>query len=166
MMKILVFSDSHASLRHMRTYLDAVKPDAAIHLGDYYDDGEAIAEEYPNVWFYQVSGNCDEYRRPIHAREILVERVLGVDLYMTHGHRHRVKQSLFALLRDARACGVQAALYGHTHVPDCHQEEDGLWVLNPGASGYGGGTAGLIEVERNKITSCRILRQEDLEDML
>jgi len=165
-MKILVFSDSHASLRHMRAFLDGVKPDAAIHLGDYYDDAEAIAEEYPNVWFYQVSGNCDEYRRPIHAREILVERVLGVDLYMTHGHRHRVKQSLFALLRDARACGVSAVLYGHTHEADCTREADGLWVLNPGSCGYFGGSAGLMEIENKTIRNCRILRQEDLEGML
>ena len=92
-------------------------------------------------------------------------RIGGVIVYMTHGHRHRVKQYLAELLRDARACGVQAVLYGHTHVADCHQEDDGLWVLNPGSCGYGGGTAGLMELENKKITSCRILRQEDLEDM-
>ena len=91
--------------------------------------------------------------------------VCGVRLYMTHGHIHRVKQTLSLLMKDARAAQVQAVLYGHTHVADCHREEDGLWVLNPGSCGYYGGSAGLIEVESNKITSCRILQQEDLEVM-
>lgn len=88
--------------------------------------------------------------------------VCGVNLYMTHGHRHHVKSGIGALLRDARASGVDAVLYGHTHRPDCHREEDGLWVLNPGACGYYGGSAGLIEVQDGKICSCRILRDGDL----
>ena len=165
-MKILVLSDSHSALRFMYGCMDAVRPDAVIHLGDHYDDGQALKEAYPSVRLYQVPGNCDRYRCPPGCPEILVERVLGVNLYMTHGHRHQVKMFLGALLRDARACRVQAALYGHTHVADCHQEEDGLWVVNPGSCGYGGGSAAVMEVENGKIKTCRILRQEDLEDML
>jgi len=163
-MKILVFSDSHRALSFMRSCVDAISPDAIIHLGDHYGDGEAIHQEYPDIRFYQVPGNCDAYSCPPFAREMLVQRLFGVDLYLTHGHIHRVKQSLYALLRDARACGCAAALYGHTHIPDCHQEEDGLWVLNPGAGGYHSGTAGLIEVKDNKIISCRILSGRDLEE--
>lgn len=164
-MKILVLSDSHSSMRFMYSCMDAVKPDAVIHLGDYYDDGASLHEDYPDVRFYQVPGNCDAFRCPPGVPEILSERVLGVDLYMTHGHRHHVKQYLGALLRDARACRAQAVLYGHTHIADCHQEEDGLWVLNPGSCGYGSRSAGLMEVENGAIKSCRILRQEDLEEM-
>lgn len=164
-MKILVFSDSHSSLRFMYACMSVVKPDAVIHLGDHYDDGEALKADYRRMRFYQVPGNCDRYRCPPGVREILVDRVLGVDLYMTHGHRHNVKLYLGALLADARSCKVQAVLYGHTHVADCHQEEDGLWVLNPGSCGYGGGSAGLMEVENGKIKACRIIRQEDLEEM-
>lgn len=165
-MKILVLSDSHSGLRFMYECMHAVKPDAVVHLGDYYDDGETLREGYPGVPFYQVPGNCDRYRCAPNVPEILIDRVLGVDLYMTHGHKHNVKMFMGALLRDARACRVQAVLYGHTHVADCHQEEDGLWVLNPGSAGYGGGSAGLMEVENGKIKSCRILRQEDLGEML
>lgn len=165
-MKILVLSDSHSALRFMYSCMDAVKPDAVVHLGDHYDDGLALREDYPAVRFYQVPGNCDRYRCDPRIPEILIERVLGVNLYMTHGHRHQVKLYLAALLRDARACRANAVLYGHTHVADCHQEEDGMWVLNPGSCGYGGGSAGLIEVENGTIMSCRILRQADLEEML
>lgn len=164
-MKILVLSDSHSGLSFMRRCIAAVKPDAAVHLGDYYDDGQAMAEENPGLPFYQVAGNCDKYRCPPHIPEGLQETVYGVKLYMTHGHLHNVKMTMTRLLRSARSCCAQAVLYGHTHRPDCHQEEDGLWVLNPGSCGYFGGTAGLIETEGDRIRSCRILSQEDLEKM-
>lgn len=164
-MKILVLSDSHSTLSFMRRCIGAVKPDAIVHLGDHFDDGEAMKEEFPGIPFYQVPGNCDRYRCRPGQPEILIQRVLGVDLYMTHGHKHSVKSYLGALLRDARAARVGAVLYGHTHVADCHREEDGLWVLNPGSCGYFGGTAGLILVQDRKITDCRILKEEDLSVM-
>ncbi len=164
-MKILVLSDSHSAMSFMRRCVEAVKPDALIHLGDYLDDGRALAEEFPGIPFYQVPGNCDRYRCPPGQPEILVERVFGAELYMTHGHRHNVKLYLGALLRDARACHASAALYGHTHVADCHREEDGLWVLNPGSCGYYGGSAGLMEVENGRILRCRILQDADLADL-
>jgi len=161
-MKILVLSDSHSALSYMRRCVEAVSPDAVIHLGDHYDDGEALHEEFPGIPFYQVPGNCDRYRCVPGTPEIRIERIFGLDVYLTHGHRHSVKQYLGALLRDARACGVKAVLYGHTHVADCHREPDGLWVLNPGSCGYYGGTAGLIVTEQGQIQQCSILREADL----
>lgn len=163
-MKILVFSDSHSSLSFMRRCIRSVKPDMMIHLGDYYDDGETIHEEFPSIPFYQVPGNCDRYRCPPDAREVLVIHARGPKFYMTHGHRHYVKQSIGMLLADARREEAQAVLYGHTHIPDCHQESDGLWVLNPGSCG-GSGSAGIIEVEDRKICACYLIRQGDLEVM-
>ena len=161
-MKILVLSDSHSTLSFMRRCITSVKPDAVIHLGDYFDDGLAMKEEFPGIPFYQVPGNCDRYRCPPGQPEILVMPVCGVELYMTHGHKHSVKAYLGALLRDARACGAAAALYGHTHVADCHREEDGLWVLNPGSCGYYGGSAGVIRVSGGVIADCRLIRDGDL----
>ena len=81
---------------------------------------------------------------------------------MTHGHRHQVKLTLGPLLKDARAARADAVLYGHTHCADCHQEEDGLWVLNPGSSGYYGGSAGIMEIRDGKVESCRIIGEADL----
>lgn len=161
-MKILVLSDSHSAIRFMRQCVEAVKPDAIIHLGDYFDDGAVIHEENPGTLFYQVPGNCDRFRCASGQPEILVQPVLGVNLYMTHGHRHGVKMGLGALLKDARVSGVDAVLYGHTHQADCRREPDGLWILNPGSCGYYGGTAGLIQVKDKAIISCSILREEDL----
>lgn len=161
-MKILVLSDSHSSRSFMRLCVEKVMPNAVIHLGDHYADGEVLSEEYPHIPFYQVPGNCDEHRGFIRDPEVRVEKICGLWLYLTHGHRHRVKTGLFSLLRDAREAKVQAVLYGHTHSADCHREEDGLWVLNPGSCGYYGGSAGLIESEQGQIVLCKIIRSEDL----
>lgn len=163
-MKILVLSDSHRSLSYMRRCVDKIKPNAIVHLGDYYDDAELLRTEYPHIYMYQVAGNCDIYRCPPFAREKLIMPVCGVNLYMTHGHLHHVKSYLRELIMDARACNVQAVLYGHTHIPKCYQEPDGLWVFNPGTCGCYSPTAGLIEVEDGKIVACRHILPEDLED--
>lgn len=163
MKRILVLSDSHSGTSFMRWCVDTVKPDAIVHLGDYFDDGWLIHEEYPAIRFYQVAGNCDRYRTPPSVREILIERILGVDFLLTHGHRHWVKNGTDMLIQAARESKVQAVLYGHTHIPDCRKEGE-LWVLNPGAAGSWGGSAGLIEVEGGKILSCRNFRYGDLEE--
>ena len=164
MKRILVLSDSHSGNSFMRWCVESVKPDAIVHLGDYYDDGCDLHEEYPLIPFYQVPGNCDKYRVPPHVSEILITRVFGVDLYMTHGHKHRVKSTMGLLTAAARVAKVQAVLYGHTHIPDCRCE-DGLWILNPGSSGSWGGSAGIIEVENGKILSCRNYRYGDQEEL-
>ena len=160
MKRILVLSDSHSGNSFMRWCVESVKPDAIIHLGDYYEDGCDLHEEYPLIPFYQVPGNCDKYRTPPHVSEILITRVFGVDLYLTHGHRHGVKSTTGLLIRDARTAKVQAVLYGHTHIADCRYE-DGLWILNPGSCGSWGGSAGIIEVEDGKILRCFNFRYGD-----
>ena len=86
----------------------------------------------------------------------------GVSVYMTHGHIQKVKQTLGLLLKDARESRVDVALYGHTHVADCHREADGLWVLNPGSCGSYSGSVGLIETKDGQITDCKILNHSDL----
>ena len=165
-MKILVLSDSHSTLSFMRRCIDAVKPDAVIHLGDHFDDGEAMHEEYPTIPLYQVPGNCDRYRCPPWVQPRLCYDVCGVRLFMTHGHKYGVKTSTAMMIAEARAMHAQAALYGHTHVAECRRDEDGMWILNPGTSGYGGGSAGLIETENNTIISCRIITAENLEEFV
>lgn len=157
-MKILVLSDSHASRHFMRRCVDHAKPDAVVHLGDYFSDAEDLSEEYPHIPFYAVPGNCDRGRGWIREAETKLEIIGGVRFMLTHGHLHQVKMTLTRLMADARAMGVQAALFGHTHEAYCTQEEDGLWVINPGSAGYGGGSAAVIEIRDSKIKDCRIIR--------
>lgn len=161
-MKILVLSDSHSSLHFMRQCLTAVKPDCMMHLGDYYDDAQTVAEEFPDIALIQVPGNCDEYRAPVKAQRILQPTIEGVRFYLTHGHLHHVKMTDAALIRDAQKSGSQIVLFGHTHVPECYRES-GMWVMNPGSCGYSGGSAGLIEVSQGKILTCKNIYPEDLE---
>lgn len=163
-MKILVLSDSHSSLFFMRSVIAKIRPNAVVHLGDHYEDGEAIAQENPQILFHIVPGNCDLYRSGGLKPPVLCYNVCGVRLYMTHGHNHKVKLTQGLLLKDARQAKAQAVLYGHTHKPDCRQEEDGMWVLNPGSCGHSGGSVGLIETENGQIISCRVLGQEELEE--
>lgn len=164
-MKILVLSDSHSSLWLMRSAVQAIKPDAIIHLGDCYDDGEVIHEENMHITFHSVPGNCDRNRMYQPRPETLCYSVCGVRLFMTHGHNHNVKLGLYSLVEDAKAANAQAVLFGHTHSALC-QNRDGLWILNPGACGHAGGTVGLIEAENGEILRCRVLHEEEWEDKL
>ena len=165
-MKILVMSDSHSGKSFMKHCVERLQPDVMIHLGDHFEDGTDLAELFPRIPLHQVPGNCDRYRMVAWHPEVLCYTVCGVRLYMTHGHNHKVKSGLYALLADARAAGAQAVLYGHTHCADCHREPDGLWVLNPGSCGSYSGSVGMIEAEAGSILNCRIYRQTDLEEMV
>lgn len=160
-MKILVLSDSHSSLGFMRMSISALRPDVVVHLGDHYDDGCAVAEENPHIRFYQVPGNCDRFLSVGWQPEVICCDLGGVLCYMTHGHLHGVKSGEERLLAAARDAGAKIVMYGHTHTAVCRFEDD-LLVINPGSCrGYSGSVA-LLEIENNAISSCRILRQEDI----
>ena len=162
-MRLLILSDSHRYMDFMERCLEVFRPDCVIHLGDYYPDGHSLRALAPNASFYQVPGNCDEYSCDPFLPRILVPTIGGVRFYLTHGHQHRVKQTLALLLKDARAENAQVVLYGHTHIPDLHREADGLLVMNPGAAGFAG-SAGLIEIENGAVIASRLLGLADLEE--
>lgn len=161
-MKILVLSDSHSSLAFMRYCIDRVKPDHVIHLGDHFDDGQAMAQEYPHIRFHQVPGNCDYCRCDPTLPDTMCYSIGGVRMYMTHGHRHGVKSGLGRLLAEAGKTNAQAVLFGHTHDKLCIYE-NGVWVLNPGSCKGFGGSAGIIEIRDEKISACTLAEQAELE---
>ena len=161
-MKILVLSDSHSALSFMRRCVKKIKPDAIIHLGDHFEDGQVLAEENPHIVVHQVPGNCDIYRCPIGVTQTLTYPIDGVPMYITHGHLHGVKSGTGQLLADARRNKSQIVLYGHTHRAECRREPDGLWVMNPGSCGSYGGSAGLVVTEGNQVQGCWLLYPEDL----
>ena len=163
-MKILVLSDSHAALSFMRMCIDKVKPAHVIHLGDHYDDGEAMEAQYPHIRFHIVPGNCDMFRVRPGVPEFLCYDIGGVRCFMAHGHKYSVKTDDCRLVAEAKKFDARIALYGHTHVPVCFQLQDGMWVMNPGTCGSYGGSAGLIEIGEDGNISCRILRQEMLDE--
>ena len=162
-MKLLVLSDSHSSRSFMRYCIDRIKPAHIIHLGDHFEDGKVMAEEYPHIRFHQVPGNCNRFRCAPWEAEVLCYPIGGVKFFITHGHRHNVKTGLSHLLLDARKSGAAIVVYGHTHQSQCHKEEDGLYVMNPGTCGSWGGSVGVVEIAEEQISSCQILRQADLD---
>lgn len=160
-MKILVLSDSHSSLRFMRQCIAKFQPEQVIHLGDHYDDGQVLVQENPNIRFHQVPGNCDYFRCLPDLPKILCYDIGGVRFYMTHGHLHGVKSGMGHLLSEARKAEAQVVLFGHTHSPVCFCE-GGMYIMNPGSCGSGGGSAGIVQIECGAVAECRLVTQEEL----
>jgi len=150
-LKLLVFSDSHGEIRYMRQALERERPDRVLHLGDVTRDADRLRTLFPDMPMEQVRGNCDLSGDYPEQRELLLG---GRRLWMLHGHAYRVKLGLGALLSEARARGVDAVFFGHTHQPTCFLDGQ-LWVMNPGSCrGYPYPTCGIVELE-NGVMSCR-----------
>jgi len=152
-LKILVFSDSHRSRSGMYQAVELHNPDQVIHLGDLVDDAEELSYVYPKLPICMVPGNCDGWTTMPAKKQITLA---GKQFLLSHGHLWGVKSGYAAAIADARATRADVLLFGHTHRAYCEQLEDGLWVMNPGASRA---SYGLITIERN-IISCTILPQE------
>ena len=151
-MKILVFSDSHRSRGGMLDAIDAHRPDQVIHLGDLQSDAEELTYVYPKLPICMVPGNCDGWTMDPLKKQITLA---GKRILLSHGHLWGVKKGYEAAVADARAVGADILLFGHTHRALCQQLEDGLWMMNPGASRA---SYGLIRIEQGQI-HCSIHRQ-------
>lgn len=155
-MKILVFSDSHGYPDYMLRHIENVDPDVLIHLGDYYGDTAVLSDHFPDLPLYSVPGNCDQYRVGGTYPAVFVTEIDGVTFFLTHGHKHGVKFDLTRLKLDARRAGADAVLFGHTH-QRLQEQEEGLWIVNPGACDIYNGSAALLITENNKICRCAFL---------
>lgn len=144
-MKILVFSDSHRSRGGMLDAIDAHRPDQVIHLGDLQSDAEELTYVYPKLPICMVPGNCDGWTMDPLKKQITLA---GKRILLSHGHLWGVKKGYEAAVADARAVGADILLFGHTHRALCQQLEDGLWMMNPGASRT---SYGLIRIEQGQI---------------
>lgn len=163
-MRIMVASDSHSGLSYMKLWAKLLNPQVIIHLGDYYDDGQVMGEEFPQCRLMQVPGNCDRFRCMGTEPEVIYAKLDGVGIFMTHGHLQRVKSGIGGLLAAARTAKADVALFGHTHEALCLELEEGLRVMNPGSCGSSGGSVGLIEIEQGKIVTFRVLNRENMEE--
>lgn len=154
-MKLLIFSDSHGSVEPMVQAARMEQPHRIIHLGDYTGDGDQLRDQLPMTTVYQVAGNCDRWCYTQQYTEEAHLNLDGVPFYLTHGHKHNVKNGLDKLRYAAGILDVRVALFGHTH--HCCCEDDGeLLLFNPGSCSDWGGTYGVIEVFRGELRSCEI----------
>ena len=141
-MKLLILSDSHRKINYMVQAVERERPYLIIHLGDHDRDAMRLAERYPEIPLWSVSGNCDYGAGP----EKIVETLDGVRFFITHGHTLRVKYGLLRAELAAREAEANVLLFGHTHRALC-EWHNGLWILNPGTcSGMGPVTYGVIEL--------------------
>ena len=146
-MTLLILSDSHRKMNYMCQAVDQVRPDRIVHLGDHDRDAMRLAERYPEIPLWSVSGNCDYGASP----ERIVETLEGVRLFMTHGHTLRVKYGLLRAELAAREAEANVLLFGHTHRAMCDWH-NGLWILNPGScSGMGPVTYATLELDRGAV---------------
>ena len=147
-MKILVLSDSHSAMRFMCSCVEKIKPQAIVHLGDYYDDGETLKELYPHIPIHQVPGNCD-YR---FFEE--TERILFIEdkrILICHGHTLGVKQSLMRAAYKSEEENLDLLLFGHTHLPMVDLRGK-TWFVNPGSIGdYFHPFYAVVTIENGKI---------------
>ena len=153
-MRIAVFSDSHGDTEGMCAVIEEQRPDLVLHLGDYVRDAEELAHRYPGQSLLYVKGNCDawSFSDAPEQRQFSAE---GVTIYMTHGHRYSVKQTLDALANTVHFSGARLGLFGHTHEAELRQMGD-VTLFNPGSAGMGRRTWGLIEVKGAEF-QCRVL---------
>ena len=153
-MKLLILSDSHGDVGTMLEIVERERPNEIFHLGDCVRDAESLSYACPGIQVIMVPGNCDGWIGM--SERLLLERE-EVRILLAHGHRWHVKSGAGAALADARACGADILLYGHTHQAVCRREEDGLLRMNPGTAGgvYASATYGVILLEDGKI-SCQI----------
>lgn len=148
-MKILVLSDSHRTLIHMRAAVQREQPDQVLHLGDHEPDAARLQADFPQIPVYSVAGNCD--LSALNQNPVSIREFAGVRVFMTHGHCHGVKQGLLRLELAAREAEAQIVVFGHTHHALC-QKKDGLWLLNPGSCSAGPSPSyGVVLVENGEI---------------
>ncbi len=150
-MRIVVVSDTHGKEYLIRSILEAQREASAlIFLGDGIRGAENVMAEFPNVKFFAVRGNCDP---ALSGGEFDIIKLFGKQFFITHGHTLGVKASCQHLIATAKNLGVDAALYGHTHIPAA-QYLDGLYLINPGSAALGrenGNSYAVIDIENGAI---------------
>jgi putative phosphoesterase len=129
-MRIGVISDTHRNASSIELLGEKIKAvDVLIHLGDNVDDISIIKRYYKGK-IINVKGNCDFSTKTPYDR---VEDIGGKKIFLTHGHRYSVKESLCKLRYKALETGSNIVLYGHTHIAKIDFEE-GIWYINPGSA--------------------------------
>ncbi len=115
-LRVLVLSDTHGSLGLLKTAVTDLAPlDLILHLGDHSAPYPGLTD-LTTVPVLAVAGNCDgEHGRDL--PESMRLKLAGRSVFMTHGHRFSVKQTLDRLAIAAAQPPVAAdlILFGHTH---------------------------------------------------
>ena len=134
-MKILVLSDTHgnrSTIQGIIDYLSHNRVDQVIHLGDDYQDGEAIISaghpliRVPGTWTVEYKNTLIENRR--------FEIFNGWRFFLTHtpkAHFNDLPDDVDPQrVLQEKQCDFFC--HGHTHHPEIVTENNGVVRLNPG----------------------------------
>ena len=151
--RILILSDSHGHLQHLRRALDTQlqKPDVVLFLGDGLRDLGSLGLSEKGISLFAVKGNCDSYSYP--EPDDPAERIVhigNITICMMHGHTRQVKHNWRVAAAYAASQGADILLFGHTHEAMEEHLPAGtvlggvplgkpLTVFNPGTVGGGWG---------------------------
>lgn len=159
-MRIGVVSDSHGHLYMLDKAIKAMgHVDMLIHLGDDYKDIIKINDKYKKPIEYVV-GNNDYSSAPVYEKTIIIQ---GKRIFITHGHKYRVKYGIDDLILKAQEENIDVFLYGHTHRQNIERHRETLFI-NPGALAHpADGHYGCIVLELDKKGEfdVRIIKLED-----
>ncbi len=135
-MKVLVISDSHKELvgagmaiRHtIKKGLGAV-----IHCGDHIEDAKKLEEQYPQLRFFYVPGNCDGWFFSEEERIKVIE-IEDKKVLITHGDHHNIKNNYKELFDEVKTHNADIGVCGHSHIAHVERQKGtGLMVVNPGS---------------------------------
>ncbi|MBQ2968124.1 MAG: metallophosphoesterase [Clostridia bacterium] len=147
MKRILVLSDTHGQIARAERIIEAIKPDAVIHLGDLVRDAQDLSFIY-DMPIYMVRGNNDfSMMDAEHVYEIF-----GLRFFCAHGHTLSKERGI----ARAKEENCIAYLCGHTH-QSCFYEQDGVTVMNPGSVSRprdGVASFGIFEIENGNLSGC------------
>ena len=158
-MRIGAVSDSHNHLDNLclavRKLIEEEKVETIIHLGDDYDDAQAI--ESPGIKLLKIPGVFSHYYQDPRIPNRLIKEFFPWKLLLTHApttHENdlptdRDPEDIIAEEK------INIVLHGHTHIPRIEEKDNVLW-LNPGhlkakdGRGYPPSYA-LVALEENQL---------------
>ena len=148
-MKFLVFSDSHKSTNGMDKAIERHKDIThIIHCGDVAEDCEYLEMVYGRTHsICAVCGNNDFFS---HYPADKIVKCEGHLIYVTHGHKERVKSGLYSLKSTVKEKSVSMCIFGHTHSQH-YEFDENLHILNPGSIGYIKQEYAVIDVKKDCI---------------
>lgn len=156
-MKIGIVSDTHNDCGSFEKVIQKHgEIDVWFHAGDGTEDSIKMKELFPMKKFFFVKGNTD------HSSEVPYEIWLeleGMEIWLTHGHREKVKDNLHELKYTANKGEAKLTIFGHTHYPYV-EKIDNSWLINPGSLKTES-TYGIIEIQKNKgiiFSICQLSR--------
>ncbi len=148
-MKFLVFSDSHEYTNGLDYAIEKHKEIRhIIHCGDMACDIEYLEMVYGKT--HSICGVCgnNDFRAADPFQRIFTAE--GHKIFVTHGHKERVKASLYPLRKAVLDAKCSVGIFGHTH-QQFLEESDGVLLLNPGSIGYFKQEYAILNIEKNDI---------------